>query len=62
VKRRKIIFLTVAILIVIAIIVLSFSVFQRALAPAAPTPKATWIGEAQICRLPDSSSSTWSGI
>ncbi len=40
-KRKHIGFLVVAILIVIAIIVLSFLIFRRALAPAAPTAEAT---------------------
>ncbi len=55
-KRRNVVFFIVAVLIVIAIIVLSFSVFQRALAPAAPTAEATWTGEVHTSSL------TWSGV
>ncbi len=58
-KRRNIIFLIVAVLIVIAIIVPSFAVFQRALAPAAPSPKATWLGETHSNLPPDSPSLAW---
>jgi uncharacterized protein YpmB len=53
VKRRNVIFLAVVILIILAVILFSFSVFQRALAPAAPTTptmtiQLTWIGEAVL--------------
>jgi hypothetical protein len=67
VKRRNVIFLAVVIIIILAVILFSFSVFQRALAPAAPTTPPptidlTWIGARQTRVLPDSFYSTWSGL